>query len=125
MALTPVNTVEKGLVVFLAILTDTVGLIPVLGNIADFIGLVCLNLYFFIKLGSKYLGGKRGSQKIANMLINGIVGIIPVVGNFVPELTIQAIVMFGILDKEVKEEAEAAKTAANDNAPRQKISRAA
>lgn len=122
MAAQPISSVEKGLVIFACVVVDTIGLIPVLGNIADIVGIFSLNLYFLIKLGSRYFGGQRSSQKIANTLINGMIGVMPVIGNFVPELTIQAVTMFWILDQEIKDAEEKAAQAASKK-PR--LSRAA
>jgi len=127
MALKPINKVEQGLVIFGAFIADTIGLIPILGNIVWFFAYVLLNVYFLIKLGSRYFGGKRSSQKIATTLLTGMVGATPVIGNIAPELTIDAVAMFWIIDKEAKEEAEEAakKIAGNDTKPHTKLSRAA
>lgn len=127
MALQPVNSVERGLIIFACVVVDTIGLIPVLGNFADFAGFISLNFYFLIKLGARYFSGKRSGQKMANTVISGMVSIMPVVGNFVPELAIQAATMFWILDKEEKEEREKMVGAANDNAAetKRRLSRAA
>lgn len=127
MALQPINKVEQGFVIGGAVIADLIGLIPILGNIVWFVAFVSINLYFLIKLGSRYFGGKRGSQKIATTLLSGMVGAMPVIGNIAPDLTVETVAMFWILDKEAKEEAEEAakKSAANDNRPQGKLSRAA
>ncbi|KND51523.1 MAG: hypothetical protein AB202_03060 [Parcubacteria bacterium C7867-007] len=123
MAAKPINVVEQGLVIGGAALADTIGLIPVVGNIVWFIAFLSLNIYFLIKLGPSYLGGKRTSTKMIRTIISGIIGAIPVVGNIAPELLILTLSTFWMNNKEVMEE-EAARQAANDNTP-SKISRAA
>src|SRR5665213_1223475 len=47
-------------------------------------GLGGLGLYFFIKLGSRYLGGKKSGRKWAIVLVTFLVGLIPILDGIVP-----------------------------------------
>ncbi|KND50099.1 MAG: hypothetical protein AB203_03880 [Parcubacteria bacterium C7867-008] len=127
MAAQPIDNTEQHLMIGASFLADTIGLIPVIGNFVWFAAYVSLTLYFLIKLGPSYLGGKNSDQKMAKALITGIIGAIPVIGNIAPDLLILTVTTFRMHNKEVAEEEhkmQAATQAANDNV-RRNLSRAA
>ncbi|MDB5265409.1 MAG: hypothetical protein JWM39_122 [Parcubacteria group bacterium] len=100
--------------------------IDLLGWPLKMFGLISLNLYFFIRVGPKYIGGKRSAQKMANVIVNGVVNVAPGLDDFIPALTIQLGTTYYLLDQDAKgEEKESAAKAANDNVRRPPLSRAA
>jgi hypothetical protein len=137
----PPGGVEKMLVLTGTVMADGakfilafVPVIDLLGMIIWFVGFLCLTLYFLMKMGFHFFSGTRSSQKLAATLGTAAIGAVPVLDGFIPELTIQALATFWILEQEYKEckEAEAkalAKSshgAANDNGRRsRRLSRAA
>jgi hypothetical protein len=68
-----------------------------------------INLFFLIKLGLGYLGGKKSGQKVFITIATAIVSAIPLLDGFVPDETIDAA---GIMWATTQEDIETA----NDNA---------
>ncbi|HEV7121455.1 MAG TPA: hypothetical protein VGN56_01355 [Candidatus Paceibacterota bacterium] len=134
MAREKINGVEK---LFVYLFTGAIDLaclligwipgIDLIGWLFKVFGQISLSTYFFIRLGSRYFGGKRGGQKLATTIINTVVEAFPAVDDFIPSLTIEAGSMYWILDKETAEETASAarQSAANDNQKQAGLSRAA
>jgi hypothetical protein len=81
--------------------------VDLVGIVIGFIGLLVVNAYFLFRVGPSFLSGKRSSLKIATMAANGVLDFIPVLGDFIPEVTIYAASMFWLLHKEHQEYAAA------------------
>lgn len=61
-------------------------------------------LYGLIRIGTQgFLGGAGANKKIGTFLITTMIGAVPALDTFVPELTIQAFYTFRYLDQEEKE----------------------
>lgn len=113
------------------------GFIPIIDLIGSglwFLGFGIMFFYYLIRLGpGVFLGGKKSTKKIGVFFLTTMVGAIPALDDFIPELTIQAISTFGNLREERK--AYFAKKSAlnkirnirgtNDNVQQQELSRAA
>jgi hypothetical protein len=100
--------------------------VDLLGWPLKMFGLIVLNIYFFIRVGPKYIGGSRSAQKMANVILNGVVDAVPALDDFIPALTIQLGTTYYLLDQDAKdEEKEAATKAANASVRRPPLSRAA
>jgi hypothetical protein len=133
MAVPKINAAEKIIwTLFLAPLDAIcifLGITLVLGPIGWIIkifGKLVLSVYFFLKLGFSYLGGKRGGQKMAVTIMSTMVDAMPELDDFIPSLTIELWSMYYLLGKEAEEAEEGAKkAAANDNAKNPRLSRAA
>ncbi len=113
MAVQKINTAEKiiwtlftvSLDAFCIFLGITVLFGP-LGWVIKIFGKVSLSVYFFLKMGFNYLGGKRAGSKMAVTLISTMVDAIPELDDFIPSLTIELWSMYLILDKEAADEAK-------------------
>jgi hypothetical protein len=126
---TNISSFEEWFVYGLAAMGDLgkllIGIIPgidLLGLPMWFAGFLSMNVYFLIRLGPGYLmSGKNPGQKLAVFMSTTAIGFIPVIDDFVPELTLQAVSILGSNRKEVKKY-----EAANDKAAqKQQLSRAA
>jgi hypothetical protein len=98
------TTIPIDIIKFFIDLVPVVDLINLLISVTTFF---CINLFFFMKLGNSYLGGKSSGQKVLITLATAVISLIPILDGFVPEETLDAASLMFLVGGEDKKRAEA------------------
>lgn len=106
-------------------ITGFIPVIDLLGSGLAIVSFMLLALYLFIRLGpAAFLGGTKSNRKMGFFLVDAIIDFIPEIDDLLPTLTPLAWNSFACVKDERKAHL-AKKEAANENARRPRLSRAA
>lgn len=86
--------------------------IDLIGLLIKTAGILSLNLYFLIRFGPSYIGGKNATQKLAVFFVSLFVNEAPIIDDL-PTLTPQLWKTYSMMDKEAAQQAKA--SSSNDN----------